>query len=239
MTELARTQPGRPHSYEAVAGIYDAVARIWSCGRIDRAKCWAISTISPGSRALFAGVGTGLDALHAARRGARVTALDLAPSMLEATRQRLAAEGFEAELVHGDLREHTCDEGYDVVVASFVLNVMGPDTMRRALDRLAGLTRENGRLFVSDFAPARGGVLARAVTQASWLPVVGIGRLFGLASPHPLYDYAPALARAGFEVVERRGFGLWRGGPDLYEALVAQRARTGPDLSEFSDRCPS
>jgi ubiquinone/menaquinone biosynthesis C-methylase UbiE len=223
LTDRAPARLDPPRSYEAVAGIYDGLARIWSLGRIDRAKCWQAAQVSRGDRCLFAGVGTGLDALQAARLGARVTAVDLSPSMLEATRQRLAAEGFSAELVLGDLFEHEPEEPYDVVIASFVLNVMGPVSMAHALAHLAAQTKPEGRLLVADFAPPRGGLLARAIVQASWLPVLAVGRVIGLASLHAAHHYAPALAAVGFEVVERKGFALWRGGPDLYEALVARR----------------
>ena len=138
-----------PRSYQAVAGVYDAVAGCWSRGRIDGAKRWQSEAVSSGRDWLFAGVGTGLEALLAARGGARVTALDLAPAMLAATRRRLAAEGLDAELICGDLFEHECADGYDVVIANFVLNVMGPDTMRRALHRLAELTRPSGTLSIA------------------------------------------------------------------------------------------
>lgn len=212
-----------PRSYQAVAGVYDAVASCWSRGRIDRAKRWQSEAISSGRDWLFAGVGTGLEALLAARGGARVTALDLAPAMLAATRRRLAAEGLDAELICGDLFEHECADGYDVVVANFVLNVMGPDTMRRALHRLAELTRPAGTLSIADFAPARGGWLVRAIALANWAPVLLGGRLLGLASPHPLHDYEPALSALDLATEQRCGFALWRGGPELYEVLIARR----------------
>ena len=212
-----------PRSYEAVAGIYDGIASCWSCGRIDVAKRWQSETLAGGGDWLFAGVGTGLEAWLAARRGARVTALDLAPAMLEATRRRLAASHLAAELVRQDLFEHTRQAGYDVVVANFVLDVMGPDTMRRALERLSDLTRPGGRLTIADFAPARGGALARSLAHANFEPILLAGRLLGLASPHPLYDYAPALRALDLRLEQRRGFPLWRGGPDLYEVLIARR----------------
>jgi SAM-dependent methyltransferase len=51
------------------------------------------ATFSPGSRLLDIGCGTGLDAVHLARQGYRVTATDWSSLMVGRTRDRAVAEG--------------------------------------------------------------------------------------------------------------------------------------------------
>lgn len=54
---------------------------------------WLEATFSPGARLLDLGCGTGLDAVHLAHRGYRVTASDWSPLMVGRTRDRALAEG--------------------------------------------------------------------------------------------------------------------------------------------------
>src|SRR4249920_2879357 len=74
--------------------------------------------IGPGMRVLDVAAGTGNASLPAAQRGARVTASDLTPELLEAGRLRADAEGVELEWVEADA-EHLPfeDESFDVVMS--------------------------------------------------------------------------------------------------------------------------
>jgi ubiquinone/menaquinone biosynthesis C-methylase UbiE len=54
---------------------------------------WLETTFCPGSRLLDIGCGTGLDAVHLAQHGYRVTATDWSPLMVQRTVDRAAAEG--------------------------------------------------------------------------------------------------------------------------------------------------
>ena len=55
--------------------------------------------IGPGMRVLDVAAGTGNASLPAAERGARVTASDLTPELLEAGRRRARDEGLELDWV--------------------------------------------------------------------------------------------------------------------------------------------
>lgn len=55
----------------------------------------------PPARVLDAGAGTGFLTLHLARLGFRVTALDIAPSMLTELRRKARAAGADVEIVEG------------------------------------------------------------------------------------------------------------------------------------------
>ena len=54
--------------------------------------------------------------------------------------------------------------------------------------------------------------------------VDGLGALLRLAPLHGLPDYGEWLAEAGASVCDRRGFSIWKGGPEQFESIVAEKA---------------
>ena len=102
-----------------------------------------------GARVADIGCGGGLLAESLARSGARVTAIDLSPSMIEIARLHAAGEGLAI-----DYRRQTaaalCEaeaETFDVVTCMEMLeHVPEPATV---VHTLAGLLRPGGSLFVS------------------------------------------------------------------------------------------
>src|SRR5262245_34007330 len=76
--------------------------------------------ISPGMKILDVACGTGNVSLAAARRGATVTGLDLAPNLLEQARARAKDEGFEIRFDEGDAEQLPYEDGsFDLVVTMF------------------------------------------------------------------------------------------------------------------------
>src|SRR3954466_15413803 len=73
--------------------------------------------IAPGMRVLDVAAGTGNAPLPAAQRGARGTASDLTPELLEAGRARAGDDGLEMDWIEADA-EHLPfeDESFDVVI---------------------------------------------------------------------------------------------------------------------------
>lgn len=183
---------------------------MYSLGRIRKAKLAHLVEVEPGDRVLYAGVGRGQEAVEAARRGARVTALDRAPAMLRRLERRLASEGMKADLVEADLFQCQLPRhGYDHVVAHFFLNVFSPEQMRVALSRLAGLVAAEGRLVIADFGPWARWAYYRPVSLAAWL--------LALAALHPIYDYRLELETLGFRLSRQDAFGA-------FESLSAVRS---------------
>lgn len=114
---------------------------------LDRAE------IGPGVRVLDVGAGSGALTLPAARKGADVVAVDIAPTMLERLEARIEQEGLsgiEARL--GDAQDLDLDDdSFDIAVS---LNgvTMVPD-LAGALQELARVTRPGGRVIVGAFSP--------------------------------------------------------------------------------------
>jgi len=65
---------------------------------------------------LDVGCGTGRHSLELARRGYRVTGLDLSESMLAKARSRASKEKLDVEFIRGDARLFSFPEAFDVVI---------------------------------------------------------------------------------------------------------------------------
>jgi SAM-dependent methyltransferase len=130
--------------------------------------------IEPGMAVLDVACGTGNAARPAARAGARVTALDLVPKLLEHGRAKAAAESLEIDWLEGDAERLPFEDGsFDRVVSTFG-HMFAPRHEQTA--------REMARVC------RRGG----AVVTATWTPEGVAGRIFATAGAYmpPPPDYA-------------------------------------------------
>src|SRR5690349_21162647 len=76
--------------------------------------------IAPGARVLDVACGTGNTAIPAARLGAQVTGVDIAPNLLAQARERAAQEQLRAEFQEGDAEQlQFPDNAFDVVLTMF------------------------------------------------------------------------------------------------------------------------
>lgn len=144
------------YSYGRIAGIYDLLAALYSRGQIGASKRIGLDSIKSGDRVLYAGSGGGDEILLAARFGARVTAIDLAQSMLDRVSRKFEREGLLPELICGDVSSHKPIEPYDVVVANYFLNLFDVEHAREMTRHLCQLVRPGGKLFLTDFALPEG-----------------------------------------------------------------------------------
>ncbi len=118
-----------------------------------------------GERWLDVACGTGAIALRAARSGAEVTGIDLAPALVETAKRLAKEEGLEVALEVGDAENMAFEDGsFDVVSSSF--GVMFCPDERRVAAELARVVKSGGRL----------GLL-------TWLPESGVGKLFATMVP--------------------------------------------------------
>jgi SAM-dependent methyltransferase len=109
----------------------------------------------PGERWLDVATGTGELAVPAAKRGASVTGIDIAPGLIETARERARASGVGVTLEVGDAeRLPYADAEFDIVVSAF--GVMFTPDQHAAAAELARVTRPGGRLALLNWHPARG-----------------------------------------------------------------------------------
>ena len=211
-----------PRSYNIVAWFYETTARWYSFGQIGASKAWQVQHLEPGDRVTYAGVGTGEDALLAARAGAAVTCVDPASKMLQRAQRRIEAEGLSAEFICADINAVEADGSYDAVAANYFFTLFDDVTMVEVMDHLAAMLKPGGRFMVADFTPQRG---------TGWRPVVQkIHRGFanwlywvvGLAHLGPIREYPEYLEAAGLAMEHLEEFSLTRWGPNSFWSMVAR-----------------
>lgn len=107
------------------------------------------------NRVLDVATGTGEVALRAARRGARVTGLDVAPALLEQARVKAAREGLEIEWTEGNAEALPYDDAsFDVVCSNFgVIFAPGIEAAARELGRVC---TPGSRLGITSWKPNEG-----------------------------------------------------------------------------------
>lgn len=101
------------------------------------------------------GCGSGRVALHLARRGHPVWAVDANPSLLETLATRAAAEGLDVHTTCADMRTMALDQPFELVLAPMqVLQMLGgPQDRRAALQRAAAHLAPGGRLAAAIVEP--------------------------------------------------------------------------------------
>jgi SAM-dependent methyltransferase len=143
---------------------------VWSLGDFARAGaeqvivgellCRAID-VHPGERVLDVAAGSGNAALAAARRGARVTATDFVPQLLQTAARRAEAEGLELETREADAQALPFADGaFDVVLSTF--GVMFAPDQAGAARELLRVCRPGGRIGLTAWTPSS----VMAATQA-------------------------------------------------------------------------
>lgn len=135
--------------FDALAGSYDQTGVAFF--RPVAERLLDVAAVQPGERALDIGCGRGAATLPLARavgRNGHVTAVDLAPKMVAATRAALIrGQLTHSEVRVGDAQRLRVGRGFDLAVASLVLPLM--DDPAAALGHWLGVLGPGGRLAVS------------------------------------------------------------------------------------------
>lgn len=122
--------------------------------------------LKPGMRVLDVACGTGNTAIPAARAGAEVTGIDIAPNLIEQAKARAGAEGVDAVFEVGDAEELPYeDASFDVVITMFgAMFAPRPDVTAAELTRVC----------------KAGGLIA----MANWTPTGFAGQMFKTNAKH-------------------------------------------------------
>lgn len=107
--------------------------------------------IGPGTRFLDVAAGSGALSIPAARRGAEVTATDIAPTMIERLTARARAEGLpnlRGQVMDGYALEFA-DDTFDVAVSQHGVSLF-PD-VDRGLAELVRVTKPGGKVVIVAF----------------------------------------------------------------------------------------
>jgi SAM-dependent methyltransferase len=115
----------------------------------------AVLEPKPGKQWLDIATGTGAVALQAARAGAEVWGLDLAPGLIETARRRAADEGLDVRFDVGDAETLPYEDASFDAVSSSMGVIFAPDHAAAAAE-LARVTRPAGRLAFTTWRPETG-----------------------------------------------------------------------------------
>lgn len=108
--------------------------------------------LQKGERVLDVACGTGNLALPAARKGAVVTGIDIAPNLLEQARARAGAENLECRFEEGDAENMPyADASFDTVLTMFgAMFAPRPDVTASELVRVC---RPKGKIAMANWTP--------------------------------------------------------------------------------------
>ncbi len=132
-----------------MAGDYGMIAK--------NSEAWADEfigrlSLKPGMRLLDVACGSGNVAIAAARAGANITGVDIAPNLLEQARARAATEVLTARFDEGDAEQLPyADASFDVVVSMF--GAMFAPRPQLVAAELVRVCRPGGRIAMANWTP--------------------------------------------------------------------------------------
>jgi len=210
-------------NYNKAAWFYEQASTVYSAGQIRKAKAAQIAHIQPGQSISYLGVGTGEDAVMAAKKGARVTCIDLSSSMIKRAQQKMSKAGVTAELIVGDVKTHSRIGHYDVVATNFFLNCFREKQMQEMMQLAIDFIRPEGRLMLADVALSQGNPLSKMFNIAYLkFGMISFWSL-GLVPLHRNYDYPKYFSELGMRTEATEYFRFLKKGPVLFQNIVARK----------------
>jgi SAM-dependent methyltransferase len=146
--------------------------------------------VEPGTRLLDVACGAGQLTLTAARRGIRVTGLDLAANLVEQARHKAAAGALEIRIDQGDAEQLPYEDASFDVVMSLIGSMFAPRPELVASEMIR-VCRAGGR-----------------IVMGNWTPAGHVGQMFKVIGKHvPPPPIFPSPLQWGDEAVCRQRLG--------------------------------
>lgn len=189
---------------------YERGMRLLTLGRLEHVRQDIAARVTARSRVLDIGCGTGALALMLARKGAHVTGIDIAPSMLSQAAQRvcegeLATRVELRELGAVDLDTAFQSEGFDAVVSTLVFSELSDDEIEYTLAECWRILRPGGQLLIADEVLPNS-MLGQIGTFVFRLPFVIAAFVLTQNTTRRVARMEARIARAGFRILETKKY---------------------------------
>jgi ubiquinone/menaquinone biosynthesis C-methylase UbiE len=176
---------------------YDKYMNRITLGREEKLRNMTVdlAQIREGDNVLEIGCATGSLTVAAKKRAGSsgsVSAIDLIPGMIEASRKKAKSLGLEINFQTGSIENIPFpDQQFDVVICSFMIFHMSEQVRNKGIEEIFRVLKPTGRLLVLDIAvPPR-------VWSGRFLKLI-LGFLF----KHDLDELQPKLESTGFSTIE-------------------------------------
>ncbi len=140
--------------FERKPAQYDGWIRIFTRGKLDVAHEYLVSRLKKGDLVLDIGCGTGALSLRAAKKGARVKAIDINPAALEVARSRADRENLSHLVEWLGMSAVELDKektsAFDAVMSSLCFSELNQDELMFTLSETARILKSGGLLLVCD-----------------------------------------------------------------------------------------
>jgi demethylmenaquinone methyltransferase/2-methoxy-6-polyprenyl-1,4-benzoquinol methylase len=140
--------------FEATPERYDNGIRLLTGGQLDKLYDRLIEHIKKGDRVLDLGCGTGALTLRAAKKGARVKAIDINPRMLDFARAKAKDAQLlkEIEFIEMGVAElgSEGDRTYDVVMSGLCFSELTKQELDFAVNQASRILKPHGLFIVID-----------------------------------------------------------------------------------------
>lgn len=189
---------------------YDRGMRILTLGRLERVHRDIAARLEAGDVVLDLGCGTGALAVMLARRGMRVTAVDVSAAMLSQAARRLRQEGLQEqvtlrEMGAVDLDTAFPDGCFDAVTSTLVFSELSGDEIDYTLAECRRILRAGGRLLIADEV-LPDSVLGRVATAVFRLPFAVLAFLLTQNTTRRVAALAARIEEAGYRMLETRKY---------------------------------
>jgi ubiquinone/menaquinone biosynthesis C-methylase UbiE len=148
----ARDPPERvSRIYSRLAPVYEAWARVTESKA--RSRVLELADVRPGERVLEVAAGTGVQLVRLARAnpGGRTVGVEVSEGMLAQARRRAERGAPAVELLKASALELPFDgESFDLLVNSYMLDLLPRDDIPRALAEFKRVLAPGGRLVLSN-----------------------------------------------------------------------------------------
>lgn len=207
------TQVGRDYGCHAEVDLYDSSHSCFRDIRAESIRILDLLSINAGDVLVDYGSGTGTFVIEAARRGARVHAVDVSQSMLDRAREKSEQEEVTGISFHhaGFLTFELPEKSVDAIVTMFSFHHL-PDYWKGvALKRLRQILKPDGQLYLYDVIIEENHSLENISGFISKQEQAGgeflrEDAVIHFRDEYSTYDWVMdgMLERAGFKVVQRK-----------------------------------